>query len=80
MESPLSPIVANIFMEEFEAKALSTALHPQACRKDLLMTPLLSYNQSIKKSSSHISIPFMKAYSSLPKTPKQMVLCPSWTL
>ena len=28
MWSPLSPIVANIFMEEFEAKALSTAPCP----------------------------------------------------
>ena len=42
MGSPVSPIVANIFMEEFEAKALSTAPHPQVCGKDLLMTPLLS--------------------------------------
>ena len=40
--SPLSPIVANIFMEEFEAKALSIAPHPQVCGKALFMTPLLS--------------------------------------
>ena len=42
MRSPLSPIVANIFMEEFEAKALRTAPHPQVCGKGLLMTSLLS--------------------------------------
>ena len=28
MGSPLSPIVANIFMEDFETKALETAPHP----------------------------------------------------
>ena len=28
MESPVSPIAANIFMEAFETRAISTALHP----------------------------------------------------
>ena len=28
MGSPISPIIANIFMEAFERKALATALHP----------------------------------------------------
>ena len=35
MGSPLSPIVANIFMEHFEAKALETAPHPQFFGKDV---------------------------------------------
>ena len=30
MGSPLSPIVANLYMEDFEAKALNTS-HPQIC-------------------------------------------------
>ena len=33
MGSPLSPIVANIYMEHFEARALETAPHPQAFGK-----------------------------------------------
>ena len=41
MGSQISPIVANLFMEEFETKALSRSPHPQVCGKDLLMTPLL---------------------------------------
>ena len=47
MGSPLSPIVANIFMEKFEKEALDTVPHPQVCGKDMLMIPLSS-----KKSST----------------------------
>ena len=42
MGSPLSPIVANIFMEQFEKEVLETAPHPQVYGKDLKMT-LLSF-------------------------------------
>ena len=50
MESPLSPIVANIFMEKFEEEALDTALHPLICGKDMLMT-LLSFKKNNTKMS-----------------------------
>ena len=54
MGSPLSPIVANIFMEKFEKDALDTAPHPLVCGKDMLMT-LLSYKKSnTKKNFSSI--------------------------
>ena len=33
MGSPLSPIVANIFMENFEKEALETASHPPSLWK-----------------------------------------------
>ena len=35
MGSPLSPIVANIYMEHFETRALETAPHPPPSGRDL---------------------------------------------
>ena len=54
MGSPLSPIVANIFMETFEKEALDTAPHPQVCGKGMLMTLLSFKKSSIKMSFSII--------------------------
>ena len=54
MGSPLSPIVANIYMEHFEARALETAPHPQAFGRGMWMTLLSSWKQLTKKSSSSI--------------------------
>ena len=31
MGFPISPFIANLFMEEFKVKALSTASHPPTC-------------------------------------------------
>ena len=39
MGSPISPLIASLFMEEFEVKALSTAPSPLVCGLGLLMTP-----------------------------------------
>ena len=38
MGSPISPIVTNLYMENFEEKAISTAPHPTTSGKDLLIT------------------------------------------
>ena len=54
MGSSLSPIVANIYMEHFETKALETAPHPQPSGRDLWMTLLSFWRQHTKKSSSNI--------------------------
>ena len=35
MGSPISPIVVNLYMEEFEIKAISSSLQPPICGKDL---------------------------------------------
>ena len=42
MGSPVSPIVANLYMEFLEQKAPSTAPHPPGSGTGLWMTPLLS--------------------------------------
>ena len=38
VDSLISPIVANLYMEDFEAIAISTAHHPLISGKDMLMT------------------------------------------
>ena len=38
MGSFISPIVANLYMENFEAIAISTAPHPLISGRDMLMT------------------------------------------
>ena len=54
MGSPLSPIVANIFMEKFEEEALATAPHPtQVCGEGMWMILLSSRKKSIAMSFSN---------------------------
>ena len=40
MGSPVSPIVASIYMEAFEDRVISTALHLQGYGRGMLMIPL----------------------------------------
>ena len=54
MGSPVSPIVANLYMEYLEEKALCTAPHPSGSGTGLWMTPLSSTRKSITKTSSNI--------------------------
>ena len=51
MGSPVSPIVANLYMEYLEQKALSTAPHPSGSGAGLWVTSLLSTRKSINKAS-----------------------------
>ena len=38
--SAISPIVANLYMENFETRALQSSPNPLYCGRGLLMTPL----------------------------------------
>ena len=51
MGSPVSPIVANLYMEYLEQKALSTAPHPLGSGTGMWMTPLLSTRKPTNKAS-----------------------------
>ena len=42
MGSPISPIIANLFMEDLETRALITSQHLPHCEKGMLMIPSLS--------------------------------------
>ena len=53
MGSPVSPIVANLYMGYLEQKALSIAPHPLGSGAGMWMTPLLSTRKSINKTSSN---------------------------
>ena len=57
MGSPFSPLIGNMFMDEFEVKAISSAPNLPACCSGLWMTPLSSYRQNTIISSSSISSP-----------------------
>ena len=51
MGSPVSPIVANLYMEYLEQKALSTTHNPQGSGAGMLMIPLSSTRRSTNKAS-----------------------------
>ena len=52
MGSPVSPIVANLYMEYLEQKALSTAPNPPPnSGAGMWMTPLLSTRKQTNKAS-----------------------------
>ena len=51
MGSPVSPIVAKLYMEYVQQKALSTAPHPPGSGTGMWMTPLLSTRKPTKKAS-----------------------------
>ena len=51
MGFPVSPIVANLYMECFEQKALSTAIHLLECGLGMWMTHLSSKRKIVNKTS-----------------------------
>ena len=60
--SPVSPIVATLYMEYFEQKALRTAPHPPGSSTGMWMTHLSSKRKSINRTSNNrstvLTLPF----------------------
>ena len=54
MGSPISPIVANLYMEQFENQAINTALHPPFSGEGLWMTPSPSCSHPTRQVSWNI--------------------------
>ena len=77
MGSLVSPIVANLYMEYFEQKALSTA--PPGFGGGIWMTHLSSRKKSTNRTSYN-TLTVLTLPSSLQwRTTRRMVPTPSWT-
>ena len=78
MGSPVRPIVANLYMEYFELKALSTA-PPPGLGRGMQMTHFSSRRKSTKRISYN-TLTVLTLPSSLQwRTIRRMVPSPSWT-
>ena len=63
MTAPISPLIANIFMEEFEVKAFNSFPHPLPFASGLLMIPLSSTRQNTVRTYFSISTTRTHTYS-----------------
>ena len=79
MGSPVSPIVANLYMEDLEQKALSTTSHPPSSGTGLWMTNLSSIRKSINKTSYNTLTVLTLPLSLQWRTTRRMAPSPSWT-
>ena len=75
MGSPIIPIVANFYMENFEVKSISTAPCPLISGRDKLMTHSPSSSHHIEELSWITSIPLTSIYNLLVKTKEKMDPC-----
>ena len=78
MGSPMSSMVANLFMEEFETKAINSVTHGSGI--GMWMTPLSSKRQNTTYNFYNISIPLTHAAKSLKILQTQRVPLLFWTL
>ena len=75
MGSPVSPIVANLYIEEFEIKALNKHHFPLVCGEDLWMTHFVVIQSAHKNSFIEHIIPLIIEFNSLWKTARLMDPC-----
>ena len=79
MGSPISPIVANPFIEEVEIKAINTTPTHQSYGLGVWMTPLSSRRQKTPNSLYNISTSLTHTYNPLQRLPTLMDPYHFWT-
>ena len=79
MGSPVSPILANLYMAYFEQKALTTVPTPQSFDRGMWMIHLSSKRKSTNRISYN-TLTVLTLPSSLQwRTIRRIVPSPSWT-
>ena len=80
MGSPISPIVANLYMEDFEIKAINPSPQPPYLKKRFVDDTFNIIKSSQITSFLETSEHHWSTYTILPvKNPDKMEPCPSWT-
>ena len=79
MGSPVSSIVANLYIEYFELKALSTAPTAPGFGAGMWMTHLSSTRKSINRTSFNTSTVLTLPFSLQWRPTRRMGPPPSWT-
>ena len=77
MGSPLSPIIANLYMEAFEKQTISTAPHPPTFWRRFVDDTFVII-QKIQEDSFFNHLNTMIGSSLQKKQAEVMVPCPSW--
>ena len=80
MGSPISPIVANLFMEEFEVRAIQLAKNPPKMWKRYVDDTCVILSSANNDEFSTISIVLTPGSNSHQRNPNQMGQFPFWTV
>ena len=80
MGSPISPIVANLFMEEFEVRAIQTAKNPPKMWKRYVDDTCVILSSANKEEFSSTLTALTPGSNSHQRNPNQMGQFPFWTV